>query len=167
MPPKPARGSSIGGQLGAGRPPKALQLKNYEKALKFLDDTVEEALQVIKDDLHHPDAYVRIRCAELILRKYIPDKKIKEISGKDGGPIELTNVNKHQLTMEILDSLDSMEIDEIKEQVKANKFYLSAKGDINAEYTIEAGEEGVESPGTPKNESDGTDSLIDTGTDNP
>lgn len=81
-----------GKRQGAGRKPRSERLSNYDKALKLLDDSIEKALQVLIDGLDDENKQYRIRCAELLLKKALPDKI--ELGGKDGEPLQLEISNK-------------------------------------------------------------------------
>jgi len=74
----------------SGRKPIEKRLSNYEKAIKMLDDSVEDALQVLIDGLDSDDKNYRLRCAEILLKKSIPDKNRQEVTGEDGEAIEHT-----------------------------------------------------------------------------
>jgi len=108
----------MGGLPGGGRTPKALQLKNYSKALKLLDDNIEEALGVIIKGLHSTDKYFKFRCAELLIRKVLPDKKSKEITGEGGGPVRVETTDKRALVLGIVGMLDQMGFEELRQRVE-------------------------------------------------
>jgi hypothetical protein len=63
-----------GKRPGSGRKPRAKKLSNYDAALKMLDDSICDALQVLIDSLKDGNQYTKIRAAELILKKTLPDK---------------------------------------------------------------------------------------------
>ena len=111
--------------LGAGRTPKALQLKNYEKVLKKLDDNIDDVMDTLLNLLHHEDPYVQIRVAELLLKKYLPDKKIKEITGAGGGPVQINqNIDIRSATLQAVAVLDSMGLEQIREQSETGRFKI-------------------------------------------
>lgn len=137
-----------GGLPGAGRTPKAMQLKNYSVVLNLLDDSVEEAFDVIKEGLKDENVWVRIRCAEMILKKYLPDKKIKEIGGIGGGPIEVTNIDRRAAVITMVNILDEIGIEELKEKASDGDFRLF-EDDAGAEGEKEeemGKEKGTDSP---------------------
>jgi hypothetical protein len=72
---KPAKGKNGGPRPNSGRKPIEKRLSNYERAVKLLDDNVEKALDVLIKGLTDPDKNYRMRCAEILLKKTIPDKK--------------------------------------------------------------------------------------------
>jgi len=134
---------------GVGRTPKALQLKNYSTVLKLLDDSVEDAFKVIKDGLKDKEPWVRLRCAEIILKKYLPDKKIREIGGIGGGPIQITNTDKRAAVITIVNILDEMGIDDLREKAKNGDFRIfdvDGRAENEQEKTM-GGEKGTNSPG--------------------
>jgi len=69
------KGKRGGAQPGSGRKPLEKRLSNYERACKLLDDNVEKALDVLIKGLSDSDKNYRMRCAEILLKKSIPDKK--------------------------------------------------------------------------------------------
>ncbi len=79
-----------GKRTGAGRKTRAEKLSNYDRAIKMLDDSIEMTLQTLINGLQDEDVAVRIKCAETLLKKTLPDKKRSEITGKDGGAIAIT-----------------------------------------------------------------------------
>jgi hypothetical protein len=74
-----------GKREGSGRKPVEKRLTNYAKAIRLLDDNIESALQVVIDGLKDENKQYRLKCAEILLKKSLPDKK--EIAGADGSPI--------------------------------------------------------------------------------
>lgn len=89
-----------------GRKPRRQQLTKYSKALKLLDENIEEALQVVITGLRDNDRYYRLKCAELLLKKAIPDKKQNEHTGPNGGPMRL-RISREDM-VEAVDALDAM-----------------------------------------------------------
>ena len=103
--------------LGAGRPSKAQQLKNYKKALASLDDHIMEALDNLYELMYDDDKYVRLRAIEIVIKKVIPDKKIKEIVGADGGPVQINqNIDVRALVLDAVEALDSIDLKELQER---------------------------------------------------
>lgn len=121
---------------GAKLPTKT-QLQNYERVLKKLDSTAEEAIDVIRAGLNSPDWNIKIRCAQIVLNKYLPDKKTKEVTGKDGGPIEVTNTSKRALVLEIVDMLDEHDQDIIMERIEKNGTFAVPQSDSGSEIEEE------------------------------
>ena len=111
--------------LGAGRTPKALQLKKYEYALKRLDDNTEKIFDVLENLLDDPDPNIRMRVAELFLKKIIPDKKIKEVVGAGGGPVQITQqIDVRALVLDAVGALDSLDIDTIRRRAQDGNFRI-------------------------------------------
>jgi hypothetical protein len=146
----------VGGLLGGGRRPKALQLQNYEKVLKVIDQTAEEAVAVIREGLQHPDWNIKIRCAQIVLNKYIPDKKSKEVTGKDGGPIEVTAIHKRENIGKIMDMLDEEQEIIMEKLEKHGTFGIpeSDTGPTGEEETEVESQETIDSGGERPGESD-------------
>ena len=75
-----------GGKMpGCGAPTMKSKLANYKNGIRMLDDNIEDALQVLIDWLSDEDKFFRLKCAELLLKKTIPDKKTLDIGVKGGG----------------------------------------------------------------------------------
>lgn len=145
-----------GGLPGSGRTPKALMFKNYPQAIAKLDEGILPAIQVLIDGLkattnvyskdgtlveaNVPDKWYRMNCAVQLLKKAIPDKKIKEITGAEGGPIEV-NVNKRETVFNILQVLESKSLEELRQEIEDGNFQLS-EPDGRAAITTEATVEG-------------------------
>ncbi|MCP4648797.1 MAG: hypothetical protein GY853_01775 [PVC group bacterium] len=144
------RRGPFGGAPGQGRPPKSKQLKNYDKALKILDDNIEKALGVLVDGLEAtkdiynksgeiiaedvPDNYYRFNCACVLIKKVLPDKKAKEITGPGGAPLLPTTViDRRKVVMNIVRKLDELDLDEVKEMQEKGDFKLFK----DADYVIE------------------------------
>jgi hypothetical protein len=130
-----------GGLPGGGRTPKALQMQNYKKVIKLLDDNAEEAINVLIDGLTDDDKYYRFNCACVLLKKIIPDKKPPKESGIDID-IENFNVNINNIDnrradiLNMVDMLDSMGFDEMKKRLDNGSERV-----FNAEFRTEEGEE--------------------------
>ena len=92
-----------GNRPGPGRKPKIKHLSNYHKALKMFDDNIEAAIQVLVDSFTDDDVNVRIRAAEIFLKKTISDKKTNEVTGPGGGPIQVTKAEWKEAVEEIDD----------------------------------------------------------------
>jgi hypothetical protein len=139
----PAISGPLGGLPGSGRTPKALQFKNYPKAIALLDEAIEPAIKVLIEGLSAttnvydkkgelieadvPDKWYRMNCAVQLLKKAIPDKKIKEITGAEGGPIEV-NVNKREAVLGVLQILESKTLEELQREIEGDApFSLSMK----------------------------------------
>lgn len=60
---------------GAGRKSREQALTNYGRAIKMLDDSVEYAIQTLINGLEDDEPAVRVKCAEILLKKAVPDKK--------------------------------------------------------------------------------------------
>jgi len=59
---------------GSGRKPRAVKLSNYDKALNMLDNSICTALDILIKGLKDKNKNYRYRCAELLLKKALPDK---------------------------------------------------------------------------------------------
>lgn len=124
----------MGGLPGGGRTPKALQLKNYEKALNLLDNNIEKALNVLINGLEStmindrgqeiPDKYYRFNCACVLIKKVLPDKKSKEISTPNNKPLSLEIVDRRKIIHDIARELDEMDFDELKRESEKGTFKL-------------------------------------------
>lgn len=150
------RKGPFGGAPGQGRLPKSKQLQNYDKVLKILDDNAERIIKTLIDGLdaekevydkngNHiatvPDNYYRFNCATVLLKKILPDKKSKEITGPGGKELPPTTViDNRRVTMTIVDRLDEMDFDEIKQVQKEGTFKLLKK-DIDYIFDEEEEEE--------------------------
>lgn len=97
----------------SGRKPRIKHLSNYHKALKMFDDNVEDAIQVLVDSFLDPDPHVRIRAAEIFLKKTIADKKQNELVGPGGGPVTVTKA-EWQGAIDEIDELIDKKIEEKK-----------------------------------------------------
>jgi hypothetical protein len=101
--------------LGAGRPPKALQLQKYEHVLKRLDGCIDDVMDELIAMIHHPDPNIRLRVCEMLLKRYIPEKKVKEIVGADGGPVQVNQfVDVRAAVLNVVEALDSVDYDELR-----------------------------------------------------
>lgn len=89
-------------KLPPGRPPKDFaerKQKLYEQYLEIAEKNVhvvEEAMKADKTAVSEgeiidcgPDHFVRLQAWKELNRKVLPDQKKVEMSGKDGGPIEI------------------------------------------------------------------------------
>ena len=101
--------------MGAGRTPKALQLKKYEHVLKRLDGCIDDVMDQLIAMIHDPDANIRLRVCEMLLKRYIPEKKVKEIVGADGGPVQVNQfVDVRAAVLNVVEALDSVDYDELR-----------------------------------------------------
>jgi hypothetical protein len=151
----PAISGPLGGLPGSGRTPKALMFKNYPQAIKMLDEGLLDAIQVLKDGLkattnvyskdgtlveeNVPDKWFRYNCAIQLLKKAIPDKKIKEITGPEGGPVEV-NINKREAVLSILQIIEDKPLEELRREIEDGSFQLSQsdrRREIEAEEEME------------------------------
>jgi hypothetical protein len=152
-----AKGGPLGGVIGGGRPTKSRQLKNYDIALKLLDDNIEKALNVLISGLEAtkdlytkdgqfiatvPDNYYRFNCATVLVKKVLPDKKTKEITGPGGTALPpSTVIDRRKIVMNIVQNLDEMDLDDVKEMQQNGDFKLLRK---NIDYVLEQEEEELE-----------------------
>ncbi len=88
-----------GARPGAGRKPKVKMLSNYEKAIRLLDDNVESAIQVLVDGLKNKSLVHRIKCAEILLKKTLPDRKDIHVKGIVSSEKDLSNLSKKELKL--------------------------------------------------------------------
>ena len=69
-----------GATKGSGRPSKISKLSNYNISLKLLDESMPDAIAVLREGMGpENDMVIRIKCAETILKKVIPDKKEQKV----------------------------------------------------------------------------------------
>ena len=93
--------------------PKPADFRNYEKALKLLDDSVEDAIDVFRKGLKDTDKWYRFNCASVILRKVVPDRKIKEVVGDKNRPISIEFTDRREAIIATIDMLDDMDLDDL------------------------------------------------------
>jgi hypothetical protein len=130
-----------GGPLGGGRPPRSLQLKNYDKALNLLDNNIEEALNVLINGLRDDDKYFRFNCACVLIKKVLPDKKSKEISTPNNKPISLEITDKRKLVDNIVKIIDGMSLEDVKNATGKKIFNMSQETDYYFEEEREQKQE--------------------------
>jgi len=95
---------------------KLHELKNQQKALESLDDHVMEALDGLYKLMQDEDKYVRLRAIEIVLKKVIPEKKIKQIVGADGGPVKVEQkLDIRSMIMTAAAELDTIDLEELTE----------------------------------------------------
>lgn len=94
------------------------KLKNSDRAWEMLDENILNALQVVIDGLTSPDRYFKFRCAELLIRKVLPDKKEKQESPERSNSIHFNITDKRSAVLTIVNMLDEMSMDDIKKQVE-------------------------------------------------
>lgn len=115
---------------------KLQKMKNQAKALESLDDHVMEALDGLYELMNDPDKYIRLRAIEIVLKKVIPEKKIKELVGPDGGPVQIQqNVDIRALVLDAAAALDGIDLESLRE--------ASRNGTIR-NITFDPGTEGSE-----------------------
>jgi len=115
---------------------KIHKMRNQQKALASLDEHVLEALDGLYELMRDDDKYVRLRAIEIVLKKVIPEKKIKEITGANGEPIQVNqNIDVRQIVLHAAAELDNIDIDELIE--------ASRNGSIK-NIGIDTGREGSE-----------------------
>lgn len=88
-----------GKRPGAGRKPKVKKLTNYEKALKLLDDDVETNIKFLiglRNDKRH-GIQTRLRSAEILLNKTLPNKKVEETKVVLPFDVEFSNWSDEKL----------------------------------------------------------------------
>jgi hypothetical protein len=95
---------------------KLQKLRFQQKAMESLDEHVMEALDGLYELMRDDDKYVRLRAIEIVLKKVIPEKKVKEIVGADGGPVQINqNVDIRALVLDAAVALDSIDVEELLE----------------------------------------------------
>jgi len=115
---------------GGGRTPKALQLQKYEHVIKRLDGCIDDVMDELIEMIHHPDPNIRLRVCEMLLKRYVPEKKVKEIVGAGGGPVQVNqNIDIHAQVASVVQALDSMGLEEIRRQSENEAFKL-VQGEI-------------------------------------
>jgi hypothetical protein len=98
---------------------KIQELKNTQKALESLDDHVIEALDGLYSLMRDDDKYVRLRAIEIVLKKVIPEKKIKQVVGPGGGPVQTQiKVDMRSIILNAAATLDSIDLEELTEASK-------------------------------------------------
>lgn len=100
--------------------PKPKDFKNYEKALEKLDNAIIKAINVFVDGLHDEDKWYRYNCASVILRKVVPDRKIKEIVGDRDRPISFEFRDMTDAMEKAIEALDDMDIEMIQRDKNAS-----------------------------------------------
>ena len=100
---------------------KEKQLLMQEQAIDLVHEHLEDAVQVLVDGLYDEDKWIRIRSAETLLRKALPDKKTKEITGEGGGPIQIEEHDKRTAVINIIGILDELGFDELRERVTSGR----------------------------------------------
>ena len=63
-----------GPRPGSGRKKIAEKLTNYSRAVSMLDESICEALAVVRAGLKDRNKLYRFKCAELVVKKAIPDR---------------------------------------------------------------------------------------------
>lgn len=122
------------GAPGMGRTPKALQLQKYEHVVKRLDGCIDDVMDELIAMVHHPDPNIRLRVCEMLLKRYIPEKKVKEIVGAGGGPVQVNqNIDIHAAVISAVKVLDSMGLEDIRQQSENEAFKLIKNEIIDAD----------------------------------
>lgn len=76
---KVVRGKNGGYRPGSGRKPREKALTNYQTALRLMDDNIGQALAVLIGGLKDKDKNYRLKCAEILMKKALPDKSRHEV----------------------------------------------------------------------------------------
>ncbi len=87
-----------------GRKSKKDKMSNYNEAMSLLNKAVLPALQVLIDGLDDSNKYYRYKCAELLLKKSIPDKKAiidSDGNGKKPPYAQVTEKDVDKAIMEV------------------------------------------------------------------
>jgi hypothetical protein len=143
---------------------KETQLILQEKALNRVHEILEEAIDVLVDGMGDEDPYVRIRCAEDIIRKVLPDRKVKEITGDGGGPVRVETIDKRAAIVGIVAVLDGMGFEELRQRVENGSkriFDIDTTAEVCEETEVAgtpADDQGREGPGSdtgPRESSEG------------
>lgn len=129
----------VGAKPPAPKVPKPKDFKNYEKALGRLDGAVMDAIQVFVDGLKSDDPYYRYNCAAVILRKVVPDRKVKEIVGNRDRPISFEFTDMREAMENAIDALDEMDIEMIQKGSDASRtvFEPLSRGETGTEKEME------------------------------
>ena len=113
----PIEDGPVGDKLPTPKPPKPHEFTRYEKAIELIDNNVETAIQVFIDGLNDDDKWYRYNCASVLLRKVIPDRKIKEIVGDSKRPISI-QFDRREVVLNLVQLLDDMDLNTIKQKAE-------------------------------------------------
>jgi hypothetical protein len=146
---------------------RALRLKNQEKALLLIDDNIEAAIEVVVKGLKSKDKYYRLKCALALIKKVVPDRTSKEVSGPGGGPIPVSDpTNRRQQVLDVLNVLDEIDFKELKRKAEDGDFYLletdsgTEKGEKEEVERREGTEEEGEKPSRRVRQRKGVESSV-------
>ena len=113
------------GKEPALRAPKGTQLQKYEHVVERLDGCIDHVMDRLIEMVDDPDPNIRLRVCEMLLKRYIPEKKVKEIVGANGGPVQINqNTDIRQLTLSVVGVLDEFGLEEIREKSASGSFRL-------------------------------------------
>jgi len=145
---------------------KEKQLLLQEEAIDLVHNYLADAVQVLVDGLYDEDKWVRIRSAETLLRKALPDKKTKEITGEGGGPIQIEEHDKRTAVINIIGILDELGFDELRERVangreRVLEIGCGTEGEAKTGIqTPEETDQGRERPRQDQGPGEGSESVI-------
>jgi MFS superfamily sulfate permease-like transporter len=71
-----------GARPNSGRKPREKVLTNYQKAIKLLDNSIEQAIETLIECLSDDSVQVRLKAAEILLKKTLPDRKEVDLNDK-------------------------------------------------------------------------------------
>ena len=142
---------------------KQLKLKNQEKALKLLDDHIEEAIQVLIDGLTAEDKWFRFNCACTLIKKVLPDRKSH--AGDTETDRITAPVDKRTLVFNIVNVLDEIGFEDLRQRTQDGSFRLSehdsrGKGETQRDIFAEEGNaDGREGPGEDQSSRESIESI--------
>jgi len=90
-------GGPGGPRPGSGRKPKPSDPTLLEKLYENLDEAAPKAMRVLDEALSSEDEKVRIKAAELILRKVLPDQSMLDLQRSDPGEEKsISNISEEE-----------------------------------------------------------------------
>ena len=143
---------------------KQLKLKNQEKALKLLDDHIEDAIQVLIDGLKDTDKWFKFNCACTLIKKVLPDKKSHALDPEMGKMI--APVDKRTLVFNIVNVLDEIGFEDLRQRTQDGSFRLSeldsrGKGETQRDiFAEEDNADGRQGSGEDQSSRESVESII-------
>ena len=102
-------------QAGVMKKDKRAAITAYNRSMARLEENVDLALDRLFELVEDEDKYVALRAVEIILKKVVPERKIKEIVGPDGGPVQVNqNIDQRSMVFNVINHLDTFDYDELK-----------------------------------------------------
>ena len=78
-----------GKREGSGRKAIEKELTTYQKSLSLLDDNSDKVIQTILELLDDDSKTIRLKAAEILLKKIMPDRKQLDIELPEDLPINI------------------------------------------------------------------------------